>query len=250
MRKVLILGGTTEASALAARLAALAVPAVLSYAGRVDAPRAQPVETRLGGFGGAEGLARYLTDNGISHLLDATHPFAAQMSRNAVAAAQQTGTPLLALTRPAWQPAPGDDWRMVPEIAAAVRALEGPARRVFLALGRMHLAEFSAQPQHHYLLRLVDPPQSPPPLPQHSLVVDRGPFDVAGDTALMQAHRIDLVVAKNAGGAGAKAKLAAARALRLPVILIDRPPPPPRAEVHEVDDVIRWLDHGGTARGV
>lgn len=218
---------------------------MLSYAGRVAQPRAQPVPTRTGGFGGPEGLAAHLRREGVSHLVDATHPFAAQMSAHAVAAAGATGTPLVALVRPPWRAGPGDDWTAVPDVAAAVAALAGPPRRVFLALGRLQLAAFAAEPQHHYLLRLVDPPEAALPVPDAAVVVARGPFDEAGDTALLRAHRIGLVVAKNAGGAGAGAKLGAARALGLPVILIDRPAVPPRREVASVAAVLDWLDHGG-----
>jgi precorrin-6A/cobalt-precorrin-6A reductase len=250
MRNTLILGGTTEASALAQKLADLGETAVLSYAGRVDEPKAQPVEVRVGGFGGVAGLVDYIRMNNVSHLVDATHPFAAGMSGNAVQAAAITGIPLIALTRAPWAPVPGDDWARVPDIPAAVAALSGPPQRVFLALGRMHLAGFAAQPQHHYILRLVDPPESPPPLPQHSVIVARGPFDLAGDMALMEQHGVQRVVAKNAGGKGASAKLAAARALGLPVLMIDRPVLPHRAEAQTVAAVIDWLDHSGTERGV
>lgn len=250
MRNILILGGTLEASALARALAERGARATLSYAGRVETPRAQPVPTRSGGFGGVAGLTDYLGAQRITHLVDATHPFAAQMSRNAVLAAEAAGVDLIAYTRPAWQPGPGDDWRRVADIPGAVSALAGPARRVFLALGRMHLPDFAAQPQHHYLLRLVDAPDSPPPLPRHTVVVARGPFSEGDDVALMRQHGIELVVAKNAGGTGAAAKLAAARALGLPVVMIDRPALPPRREATTLDEVLGWLDHAGTDRGV
>lgn len=209
--------------------------------GRVERPKPQPVTVRIGGFGGIAGLADYLRSQAITHLVDATHPFAAQMSANAVAAAAATGVPLLALTRPAWQPGPGDRWQRVGDIAAAVAALTGPPRRVMLAIGRMHLAEFGAQPQHHYLLRLVDEPAAPPPLPDCTVVVDRGPFSAAADEALMRDHRIDLVVSKNAGGTGSVSKLIAARALGLPVLMIDRPALPPRAETHDPQAVLDWI---------
>ncbi|NGM45929.1 cobalt-precorrin-6A reductase [Rhodobacter sp. SGA-6-6] len=235
----LILGGTTEASRLAELLAAAGLPAVLSYAGRTESPRAQPVPTRIGGFGGAEGLARYLKAEGIGRVIDATHPFAAQMSRNAVAACAATGTPLLALERPAWQPGPGDRWTMVPDLQAAAALLDGPRQRVFLAIGRQHLSAFAGQPQHHYLLRLVDPPGALP-LPDCTLELARGPFDAAQDRALMLRHGITLIVAKNAGGAGAEAKLTAARDLSLPVILIDRPALPPRPVAATVEEALRW----------
>lgn len=240
---VLILGGTTEASALAHALAGAGVPATLSYAGRVARPRAQPIPVRVGGFGGAEGLARYLRDHRVTHLVDATHPFAARISANAVAGARATGVPLIALVRPAWQPAGGDRWTHVPDVPAAVAALAGPPRRVMLAIGRQHIADFAAQPQHFYLLRVVDAPEGPPRLPDHALVVDRGPFTAQGDLALMQAHRIDLIVAKNAGGQGAEAKITAARTLGLPVVMIDRPPIPARAEAASVAQVMDWIAH-------
>lgn len=238
-----MLGGTTEASALAAVLAARGDAAVLSYAGRVANPKVQQIPVRIGGFGGADGLAEYLRSHAITHLVDATHPFAARMSANAVAAADDACVPLIALTRPAWTQIPGDRWTCVRDIGAAVAALAGPPRRVMLALGRMHVDAFAAQPQHRYLLRFVDAPVEALELPQYSLVVDRGPFDVAGDRHLMQAHDIEIVVCKNAGGVGAVAKVAAARALGLPMIMIDRPALPARREVHAVADVLRWLDH-------
>ncbi len=217
--------------------------AVLSYAGRVAQPKPQPMPVRVGGFGGIEGLTRYLRETGVTHLVDATHPFAAQMSAHAVGAAQAAGIAHIALTRPAWSPVAGDDWRSAASIPAAVAALAGPPQRIMLALGRMHVDAFAAQPQHHYLLRFVDQPEVPPTLPHHSLVVDRGPFAVEGDTRLLREHAIALVVCKNAGGTGAQAKLTAARDLGLPVLMIDRPAHPPRREVHDVSAVLRWLGH-------
>lgn len=239
-----------EATALCRRMAEAGLPGVISFAGRVERPVRQPLPQRVGGFGGLEGLVAYLRGEGVSHVVDATHPFANQMSFNAVAACAKAAVPLIALTRAAWVPEPGDDWRFVPDIAGAVAALDRPACRVLLAVGRMHLAEFAPNPQHHYVLRLVDPPKAPPPLPDCHVIVDRGPFSVEGDEALMQEHRIDLVVSKNAGGKGARAKLIAARTLGLPVIMIDRPAQPERLEAHSANEVIAWLTHGATERGV
>ncbi len=227
---------------MARLVAARGVRAVFSYAGRVEKPRAQPVPHRVGGFGGAQGLATYLRDHNISHVIDATHPFAAQMSWNAYHACQETGVPLVALTRPAWRAQDGDVWQHVPDMGGAVTALKGQARRVMLALGRMHVEEFAVQPQHHYVLRLVDQPDVVPSLPHHTVIVARGPFDVAGDTALFREHAIDVVVCKNAGGSGAEAKLHAARTLGLPVILIDRPDLPLRDEVATPATVLNWVD--------
>lgn len=241
MTHILVLGGTTEASALCQALANAQIPATLSYMGRVERPKPQPIPVRIGGFGGVPGLIQYLRDHQITHLVDATHPFAAQMSTNAVAAAQETDVPLLALTRPAWQPVAGDRWQQVPDMAAAVATLSGPPQNIMLAIGRMHLAEFAAQPQHHYLLRLVDAPTEVPPLPNHTVIVDRGPFSAEADRLLMQAHQIDLVVSKNAGGTGSVSKLDAARILGLPVLMIDRPILPPRHEVRSTAQVLDWI---------
>lgn len=243
MPNVLLLGGTTEASALARLLGARGIATTLSYAGRTENPRAQPVPVRVGGFGGVAGLADYLRHHRVTHLVDATHPFAATMSSHAVEAARLAGVPHVALTRRAWQPVAGDRWTRVASIDGAVAALAGPTRRIMLALGRMHVAAFAAQPQHHYLLRFVDAPDQPPGLPHHTLIVDRGPFTATGDSALMEAHAIDLVVCKNAGGQGAEAKLIAARDLGLPVLMIDRPAVPGRAECYRPEDVLVWLGH-------
>ncbi len=247
---LLILGGTTEATALANLAAERGVQGTVSFAGRVDRPRRQPLPQRVGGFGGVDGLADYIRAEGITHLVDATHPFAAQMSRNAVYAAQQAGIPMVALTRPAWRPQTGDRWTHVPDIAGALAALNGEARRVMLAVGRMHLAEFAPNPQHFYLLRLVDPPKDALPFPQYHIVVDRGPFTVEDDSALMREHGIDLVVSKNAGGSGASAKLDAARALGLPVVMIDRPALPDRRALATPAEVLDWVAHAGTDLGV
>ncbi|MEM9709822.1 MAG: cobalt-precorrin-6A reductase, partial [Pseudomonadota bacterium] len=219
-------------------------------AGRVERPAPQPVPVRVGGFGGASGLAAFLTRECVSHLIDATHPFAAQMSANAVEAAEIAGVPLLALTRPAWRRGKGDDWIRVKDMGGAVAALDRPRSRVMLAIGRQHLKDFAPAARHFYLLRLVDPPEFPMPLPDYEIVVDRGPFTAAGDRALMIDHGIELVVSKNSGGTGARAKLLAARDLGLPVIMVDRPKLPPRREVHTLTAAMDWIGQGTTARGV
>ena len=235
---------------MAAACAERGLTATLSYAGRTMAPRAQAVPVRVGGFGGAAGLAEWMAAAGVTHLVDATHPFAAQISANAVAAAGRTGVPLLALTRPPWQAQAGDRWCHVADIAGAVAALAGPAERILLALGRMHVAAFAAQPQHHYVLRFVDPPAERPALPDHHLVVDRGPFTAEGDRALIVAHGIQRIICKNAGGRGAEAKLIAAREMDVPVLMIDRPVLPERATVHSVAAVFDWLAGHAADRGV
>lgn len=222
----------------------------MSLAGRVARPKRQPLPIRVGGFGGVGGLQSYLSAEKISHVIDATHPFASQMSHHAVLASAASGVPLVALARPPWRAQPDDTWQSVADIAGAVAALDRPAASVMLAVGRMHLGDFAPNPQHHYLLRLVDPPEHGVPLPKATVIVDRGPFSVAGDRALMQTHEIELVVSKNAGGTGAAAKIQAARELGLPVIMIERPPTPDRTEVASVDGVLEWLQNHGADLGV
>jgi len=228
---------------LGAAVAEAGLRGIVSFAGRVERPKRQPLPQRIGGFGGVDGLRDYLAAHQITHVVDATHPFAAQMSRNAQMACAEAGVPLIALTRAPWVAQPGDSWTHVPDIAGAVAALDRPASRIMLAVGRMHLNDFAPNPQHFYLLRLVDPPQSPPPFPDHHVLVSRGPFTAADDRALMETHGIDLIVSKNAGGTGAYAKIEAARTLGLPVIMIDRPAIPDRAEAYSVGEVMAWLGH-------
>ena len=247
---VLVLGGTAEATALCAALHARGIKGVVSFAGRVERPARQPLPRRMGGFGGVDGLAAYLKDNAVTHVVDATHPFTAQMSAHAVAACARAGVPLIALSRPPWTEQPGDSWRRVPDMAAAADALAGPACRVMLAVGRMYLPLFEAHPQHFYLLRLVDPPATPPNFPDMHIELSRGPFTLDGDRALMAAQDIDLVVSRNAGGKGARAKIDAARDRGIAVIMIARPALPERVEAASVDAVLEWLGHQDTRRGV
>lgn len=228
---------------MARALADAGVDSVYSYAGRTEAPVAQPLPVRVGGFGGVPGLVDFLVTQSFTHVIDATHPFAAQMSRNAVDAGRITGLPLIALEREPWRSGEGDRWTHVPDLAAAIAALGEAPQRVFLAIGRQTLDAFAVAPQHHYLLRLVDPPAGPLPLPKSQVVIARGPFTVEGDRALLLDHRTQVIVAKNAGGAGAEAKLTAARELGLPVILIDRPHVPQRKVARTVAEVMGWLGH-------
>ncbi|WP_090879655.1 cobalt-precorrin-6A reductase [Bauldia litoralis] len=247
MMLVLVLGGTTEAGQIGRALAAADVPGVISYAGRTAAPTAQPMPTRTGGFGGVDGLAEYLRQEGITHVIDATHPFASQISKNAVDACARTGTPLIAFSREPWVAGPGDNWQHVGTVEQAAAALPDRPARIFLAIGKQYLQPFAVRLQHFYLLRLVDPPATTLALPDAEIVLARGPFTVEGDLALLRHHRITLIVARNAGGEGSRAKIEAARALSLPVIMIGRPQidPPGLAErrtAQSVDEVMRWLD--------
>ncbi|MHB1872724.1 MAG: cobalt-precorrin-6A reductase [Steroidobacteraceae bacterium] len=224
--RVLILGGSADASALARRLAGDGRFApVLSLAGRTKSPVLPPIAHRIGGFGGVDGLVRWLSEPGADLLICATHPFAAQMRRHAVAAARRTGMPLLMIERPPWQAIEGDRWTPVPDMAAAARALGEAPRRVLLTIGQKDLAPFAAAPQHAYVVRSIDPPAAENLPPGAQVISARPPFFEADERTLMQAHGIEVVVTKNSGGSDAAGKLAAARALGLPVILVERPPP-------------------------
>ena len=248
--RVLLLGGTTEAGDLAQALAARGIDAVYSFAGRTLRPLEPPLPHRSGGFGGIAGLTGWLQAQGITHVIDATHPFAAQMSRHALAASAALSLPLIAFERAPWTPVKGDRWTHVPDVTAAVAALPPAPAHVFLAIGRQEAAAFAAAPRHRYLLRLVDPAPVPE-LPDATAVIARGPFSTKGDLALLRDHAISVIVAKNAGGEGARAKLDAARMLCLPVILIDRPAyPPGRVTAGSVAGVMDWLDAHSARLGV
>jgi precorrin-6A/cobalt-precorrin-6A reductase len=241
--RVLLLGGSTEASALARLLAGdPRFEATLSLAGRTIAPRAQPIPMRSGGFGGVEGLVRYLREERIDVLIDATHPFASGMSANAIEAASAAGVPLLAAERPAWQKQPGDRWAQVPDMASAVAALGQAPRIVFSGTGSLALAELEAAPQHTYIIRLIGAPSAPSGLPSVTLIQARGPFIAGDDIRLFRQHRIEVVLAKNSGGGAAVSKIEAARALALPVIMIARPFIPPRPTVATVEEALIWLN--------
>jgi len=236
---VLILGGTTEAAALARKLAAEGLSVITSLAGRTRDPAPLPGETRIGGFGGVEGLASYLRDNQIAVLVDATHPFAAQMSANAVVAAAKAGIPRLRLERPAWEPRADDSWIEVADEEAAAAALPSGAR-AFLALGSQHLAPFAKRDDVHFVLRMVDAPQSAPALASHEIVLGL-PGDIESETALLRGRRITHLVCRNSGGEASYAKIIAARDLKIPVIMIRRPaePVPPVAET--VEEAIAFI---------
>ena len=244
---LLILAGTTEATDLAKLVAKANIPATLSYAGRVERTKPQPLPKRIGGYGGAHGLAKYLRAQKVTHVIDATHPFASQMSVNAINACSETGTQLCALTRSAWDSVEGDEWHRVPTIKAAAEYLRGmDETSVMLAIGRMHLAEFAIAPQHQYLLRLVDETETLP-LPKATALFSRGPFSTQDDIALMREHHIKLLVSKNAGGRGTYSKIEAARHLGIPVVMIDRPAIPERTQVHTPKDALDWVHRSATS---
>ena len=238
--RVLLLGGTSEARALAAALERdPAVDVISSLAGRVARPALPEGRTRIGGFGGAQGLARWLQQEGVDRIVDATHPFAARISTSAAAAARSTGVPLLVLRRPEWEPAPGDRWHHVDSLAGAAQALPRLGARIFLTTGRQGLDAFAGLHDLWFLVRTIDPPAPPVP-PAMRLVLDRGPYAEESERVLMLDHRVEVLVTKNSGGTATAAKLGAARSLGLPVVMVRRPPTPEGVPV--LDSVEAVLD--------
>jgi precorrin-6A/cobalt-precorrin-6A reductase len=242
--RVLILGGTTEASELTRLLAANPrFDATVSLAGRTTNPKAQPVRTRIGGFGGADGLAAWLEQDATQAVIDATHPYADQISANAVAACARLAIPLASIVRPAWEPQPSDNWLAVASAEAAADALGPKPRRVFLTLGRLELGAFASAPHHHYIARTIDPPGDIALPPDIRLFYDRGPFNRESETALLAREKIEMLVSKNSGGAATYAKIEAARHLGIPVVMIARPNKPRGHGLESAEAAVLWLEH-------
>lgn len=242
---VLVLGGTTEARRLAGLLAdgLPGVRVTSSLAGRVASPRSLPGRVRVGGFGGADGLVRWLREHEVTALIDATHPFAETISFNAARAAASTHTPLLALRRPSWVPERGDRWHPAGSLQEAAALLPGLGKRVFLTTGRMGLAAFAGSELDGlwFLVRSVDPPEAPRPRSMEVLL-ERGPFSLEGERELLRRHRIDVVVTKDSGGSGTAPKLVAAREAGLPVVVVRRPPVPKGVPVVSAPaEAVDWL---------
>lgn len=241
--RILLLGGTSEASALARALAGrVDIAATLSLAGRTERPIAPPIPFRIGGFGGAEGLRAYLRAERIDAVIDATHPFAAQMSRHAAAACRAEATPLVVFTRPAWGRQTGDDWCEVERIEDAVTALGDTPRRVFLTQGRLQLGAFEAAPQHLYVVRAIDPPADIARLQRHRLILARGPFSLDDEIALMREEAIEILVSKNSGGAATYPKIEAARRLGVKAVMLKRPPSGDVRTLHDLDTTLGWIE--------
>jgi precorrin-6A/cobalt-precorrin-6A reductase len=240
--RVLVLGGTFEASKLADLLAGQSgISSMMSFAGRIKALRPPQIPYRIGGFGGVDGLNAYLEAERIDVLVDATHPFAEQISRHAAIAAARTKVPLVVLSRSAWVAQPGDHWIDVAEMAAAAAALGLEPRRVFLTIGRLQIGAFAAAPQHFYLIRTIEPLALSPNLPRHRVILGRGPFAVEAEEKLLREESIDVVVAKNSGGEAAFAKLLAARHLGVPVIMVARPQQASGPVLHDPAEVVAFL---------
>jgi len=252
--RILILGGTAEASALAKLIAGdNRFQPTLSLAGRTASPAVPPIPYRIGGFGGWEGLAAWIKAEGVSAVVDATHPFAARISANAVKAAEAAGVALVTVIRPAWTPQEGDRWMPVTTPQAAAAELGPSPRTVFLATGRLELPAFAAAPQHSYIARVIDHPGDVALPPRIEFIYDRGPFNAAAEAQLLAGHRAEIVVSKNSGGAATYGKIEAARALGLPVVMIERPAKPALHAVSGGSEAMRWLEtrlHVSSERGV
>ncbi len=241
MATLLILGGTSEAAALAAAISAeQTLHVITSLAGRTARPRRLPGEVRSGGFGGVDGLIRFLRERHVDAVIDATHPFAEQMSRHGDLACRDLGLPKLCLTRPAWVRQDDDRWHEVPDIEAAAACLPSLGIRVFLTSGHRDLGAFSGLDDLWFLIRTVEPVEGI--RPKHCCCLQaKGPFAEADEIALLKRHRIDVLVTKASGGKATYGKIAAARQLRLPILMIKRPDLPPGPSTDSLDEARTWL---------
>jgi precorrin-6A/cobalt-precorrin-6A reductase len=239
---VLVLGGTSEARALAAQLNDLpGLRVISSLAGRVSNPVLPAGEVRVGGFGGVAGLAAYASSEGVGAVVDATHPFAETISAHAVEACAQMGLPLLRLARPGWSPRDGDDWHDAGSLEEAAALLPNLGTRVFLTTGRQGLAAFAALDRLWFLIRCVDPPDGSLPANREVLLA-RGPYEREAERALMRRHGIDVLVTKNSGGPLTEGKLDACRDLGIPVVVVGRPAAAAAESVTSVVDAVRWVE--------
>jgi precorrin-6A/cobalt-precorrin-6A reductase len=242
--KVLILGGTGEAFALAQRLAVMPeVSVITSLAGRTRDPKLPPGEVRVGGFGGSNGLVAYMQENAIALLINATHPFADTISENARAAHRLSGVPMLRLLRPAWQKQPDDTWIAAANVGRAAGICRWLGKRVLLSVGSQEIAAFANLPRAHFFVRMVDPPEAPLPLISAEAIVAKGPFALLDERRLLLERQIDLIVTKNSGGDATFAKIAVARELSIPVVMIDRPETalhPGSEVVDTVEKAVAW----------
>lgn len=240
-KRVLILGGTDQGWQLAAQAATIPeLEVFFSLAGRTRQPMIPIIQTRIGGFGGMTGLRDYLQQEKIDFLINATHPFATQISQNAAIAAESLIMPYLRLLRPAWQKSEQDNWIEVESYEAAVSILSPLAQRVFLSIGRQELAVFSTLPDHWFLMRMVEPP-SPTFCPQGKVILERGPFNLVQERSLLQTYKIEAIVSKNSGGNATYPKILAARELEIPVVMVQRPELERGETVAEIEEAMTWL---------
>lgn len=258
-KRLLLLGGTGEALALAEEVQksfASRIETITSLAGRTRHPARVPGTVRLGGFGGVEGLVRFLRDERITAVVDATHPFAAQMSRHARLAAEEVKLPRLRLTRPPWQQHPQDNWIIVDDVEAAAATVSGftgkktgTRLKVFLTIGPQDMDPFLKLTEADFILRQIDPPENALPA-NVKIVLGRGPFTFDHEVDVITRQGVQVLVTKASGGAATYAKIAAARQRQIPVIMIARPDPEPGETVTEVSAALRWLAEKLTAESV
>jgi precorrin-6A/cobalt-precorrin-6A reductase len=242
MMRVLILGGTGDAAELAAKVATIqGLEAITSLAGRTREPSVPLGDLRVGGFGGVAGLASYLRVMQIDLLVDATHPFATQISFNAANAATEVGVPRLMLIRPPWKKGSSDRWIEVDSVEAAAASVANQAQRVFLTVGRQELATFAHLEEIWFLMRMIDPPTDDALVPPGMVLCDRGPFTLNNERQILIHNKIDTIVSKNSGGDATKAKIIAARELGVNVVMVNRPAIPPGEQVTDVDGALAWL---------
>ena len=242
MIRVLILGGTGDAAELAAKASTIkGIEVITSLAGRTRQPSVPTGHVRIGGFGGEAGLADYLREMQINFLIDATHPFATQISCNAAAAAAAVGLQHLMLVRPAWQKVKGDRWQEVDSVEAAAASLPNQAKRVLLTVGRQQLAAFASLDDIWFLMRLIDPPAPDALVPKGMLLCDRGPFALEHEREILLQHEIETIVSKNSGGEATYAKIIAARELGVNIVMVSRKATPPGEQVADVDSALAWL---------
>ncbi|BAU65052.1 cobalt-precorrin-6x reductase [Stanieria sp. NIES-3757] len=242
--RVLILGGTGEASQLAVKASAIeGIEVILSLAGRTSQPAKINVKTRIGGFGGIESLVNYLKNNAIALLIDATHPYAAQISFNAATAAQICNIPHLILVRPPWQHTKQDYWIEVENLQAAADLVPTLAKRVFLTIGKQELSTFAHLKDIWFLMRMIDPPTPDKLISKGEILLAKGTFAVAEEIELLKKYQIQAIISKNSGGEATYAKIIAARELRLPVVMVKRPVIPESERVTDVESALTWLNH-------
>jgi precorrin-6A/cobalt-precorrin-6A reductase len=245
-RRILILGGTTEAAEVAQRLNGIdSFEVITSMAGVTRAPRLPAGKIRSGGFGGADGLTTYLRDQHIAAMIDATHPFAAQISRHAAEAAATVGVPVLHLLRPVWRPQPGVIWHEVASPQEAASWLNASKladeASVFLTIGRTELMAFANARRLRYIARSIEDPGLDIINVVDRMIMARGPFTRENEQRFLLENDVVCLVAKNSGGDASYPKIQAARELGLPVVMIQRPPPPSGDSVHCVEDVVTWV---------
>ncbi len=237
------MGGTSEARKLCHQVSERKTDAIVSFAGRVTNIESQPLPTRTGGFGGVLGLVDFIVQRKISHLVDATHPFSANISENAIEAARLTGVRFATLERPAWVPCPDDNWFRVKSVEEAIDTLSDQKDRIFLAIGRKNILGFLNRKANFYLLRVVETAPEISSKSDYKIIYGKGPYKFENDKKILIDYNITKIIAKNSGGVGSRAKIDAARVLEIPVVMIDRPKISYRKIFETVEETMDWLFH-------